>query len=158
MVSMSIRHVFLCLFTVTLITGVISPTLYSDQNEKSHYINIENSFHENGYSNLDFAILQENTTTTETTNETTTETTQTTTTTSQEFAAWTPLIEPSLYYPLALIFSVLGIFSTIWMIFFVETSKERTLRERLIGTTIRLIVMAICVGIAIHFWVLFEPI
>ena len=158
MVSMSIRHVFLCLFTATLITGVVSLTLYSVQNEKSHYINLENSYHETDYTDLDFAILQENTTTTETTDETTTDTTQTTATTSDEFPAWTPLIEPSLYYPLALIFSVLGIFSTLWMIFFVETSKERTIRERLIGTTIRLIVMAICVGIAIHFWILFAPI
>ena len=101
---------------------------------------------------LNFAILQENTT------ETTNETTETTPTTEDEFPFWTPIIEETLYYPLALIFSILGIFSTIWMIFFVETSKERTIRERVIGTAIRLVIMAICVGFAIHFWILFEPI
>jgi hypothetical protein len=152
MVSMSIRHIFLCLFAVTLITGIISTPLYSIQNEESDYTELVNPFNEIDNIDLNFAILQDNTTTTETT-----ETTETTTTTAKDFPFWTPIIEETLYYPLALIFSILGIFSTIWMIFFVETSRERTMRERVIGTTIRLVIMAICVGFAIHFWILFEP-
>ncbi len=99
---------------------------------------------------IQLSLLQEDTTTDDTD--------ETSTTTEDGFSGFSPFIEEGLYYPLALLFSILGISSTIWLIFFVETSKERTIRERIIGTTIRLIVMSICVGLAIHFWILFEPI
>ncbi|MFX1505544.1 MAG: hypothetical protein ACFFDC_05445 [Promethearchaeota archaeon] len=112
------------------------------------------------------AISQENTTTEAPTN-TTTETTEGTNVTDvDEYPPWRPNInffgnpiyfDENLYYPLALILSVLGILSTLWLIFFVETSKERTIRERIIGSTIRLVLMSICLGLAIHFWILFEP-
>jgi hypothetical protein len=112
------------------------------------------------------AIFQDNTTQ-ETSTNTTTETTEgTNETDTEEFPPWKPNInffgnpiyfDENLYYPLALIFSVLGILSTLWLIFFVETSKERTIRERVIGSSIRLILMSICLGLALHFWILFEP-
>ena len=157
MVSKSIRHIVLCLFAVTLITGFISTPLSDPRHETSNYKDLMNDNDSRLINiNLDFNILQ-NDTTTVTTNETTTETRETTTTTTEKFTSWKSFIGADLYYPLAVIFSILGIFSTIWLIFFVETSRERTIQERIIGTVIRLIIMAICVGFAIHFWVLFEP-
>ena len=104
------------------------------------------------------AVSQDNTTNTTTTATTTTEETNTTDT-SKTSPPWKPyLVDETTYYPLALIFSALGILSAIWLIFFVETSKDRTIRERIIGTFIRLILMSLLLGIAIHYWILFEPI
>ena len=157
MVSKSIRHIVLCLFAVTLITGIISTPLSDIRHETSNYKGLIND-KDSSLINiaLDFIILQDDTTTV-TTNETAPETSETTTTTTEKFTPWKSFVGADLYYPLAVIFSILGIFSTIWLIFFLETSRERTIQERIIGTVIRLIIMAICVGFAIHFWVLFEP-
>lgn len=110
---------------------------------------------------LPLVITQENTT--DTTNTTTSTTTSETEDTNTSTIAggpgpWNPILDPGLYFPLALMFSILGILSTIWLIFFVETSQDRTIRERLIGSTIRLVAMSILLGLAIHFWLLFEPI
>ena len=74
------------------------------------------------------------------------------------FLAKSIYFDDNLYYPFALIFSVLGILSTLWLVFFVETSKDRTIRERIIGSSIRLILMSLFLGLALHFWILFEPI
>lgn len=113
------------------------------------------------------AISQDNTTT-ETPTNTSAETTEgTNVTETEEFPPWRPHLDffgnpiyfdENLYYPLALVFSVLGILSTLWLAFFVETSKERTIRERIIGSTIRLVLMSLFLGLALHFWILFEPI
>jgi hypothetical protein len=82
----------------------------------------------------------------------------TNTTESISFVPWLPFfVDENLYYPFAVFFSVLGIFSTLWLIFFVETSKDRTIRERIIGSTIRLVFMSVFLGLAIHYWILFEP-
>ena len=161
MVSKSIRYLVLCLFTVTLISGIISTSQSEFQIKTLNYQNsISETDNNPNFNNLNLIILQQNTTTVAT-NETTTETTETTTTTTtttKEYNSWKPFIGGDLYYPLAIVFSILGISSTIWLIFFVETSRERTIRERIIGTIIRLIIMAICVGLALQFWILFEPI
>ncbi|UCG00461.1 MAG: hypothetical protein JSW11_12540 [Candidatus Heimdallarchaeota archaeon] len=114
-------------------------------------------------------IAQDDTNTTaETPTQTSAEETEgTNVTETEEFPPWKPNInffgnlvyfDENLYYPLALIFSVLGILSTLWLIFFVETSKERTIRERIFGSAIRLILMSLFLGLALHFWILFEPI
>lgn len=108
---------------------------------------------------LPLAIAQNDTTNTTTTDTTTEEITNTTTTTTQLFSPWeSPFVNEDLYYPLALIFSILGISSALWLIFFVETSKERTIRERIIGSAIRLVIMSLLLGFALHYWILFEPI
>jgi hypothetical protein len=113
------------------------------------------------------AISQDNTTTEPPTNITTEVSEGTNVTETEELPPWKPNIlffgnpiyfDENLYYPLALIFSVLGILSTLWFAFFVETSKERTIRERIIGSTIRLVLMSLFLGLALHFWILFEPI
>lgn len=113
------------------------------------------------------AISQDNTTAETQTNTTTQTTEGTNVTDTEEFPPWKPNInffgnpiyfDENLYYPFALIFSVLGILSTLWLVFFVETSKDRTIRERIIGSTIRLIFMSLFLGLALHFWLLFEPI
>ena len=114
------------------------------------------------------AISQDDNTTMETSIDTTTPTTETSNITeTEEYPPWKPNInffgnpiyfDPNMYFYFALIFSVLGILSTLWLIFFVETSKERTIRERIIGSAIRLILMSLFLGLALHFWILFEPI
>jgi len=101
---------------------------------------------------LPLAIAQNATNTTSTT-------TDTSTSDTEPQSPWTsPFVNESLYYPLALVFSILGIFSALWLIFFVETSRERTIRERIIGSGIRLVVMSVLLGLALHYWILFEPI
>lgn len=112
------------------------------------------------------AVSQDNTTNeTATTNTTAADTTPTQTsestnvTDTADFPPWYPyLVDENLYYPLALVFSFLGILSTLWLVFFVETSKDRTIRERIIGSSVRLIFMSLFLGLSIHFWILFEPI
>jgi len=101
---------------------------------------------------LPFAIAQNTTNTTSTT-------TDTSSTDTEVGSPWiSPFVNESLYYPLAIVFSILGIFSALWLIFFVETSRERTIRERIIGSGIRLVVMSVLLGFALHYWILFEPI
>ncbi|MHA2164744.1 MAG: hypothetical protein ACXAC6_18305 [Candidatus Hodarchaeales archaeon] len=143
MTSKGIRHLTICLFAVTLLASFISVSLSVSQQEipldAPQTIEEGRGFQ---FENIEFRILQDDTSTTE----------------EDEFPAWKPAIGKDMYYPLALLFSILGISAIIWLIFFVETSKERTIRERIIGTTIRLIVMSIFVGFAIHFWILFQPI
>ena len=143
MTSKGIRHFTICLFAVTLLASFISVSLSVSQQEipldAPQTIEEGRGFQ---FENIEFRILQDDTSTTE----------------EDEYPAWKPAIGEDMYYPLALLFSILGISAIIWLIFFVETSKERTIRERIIGTTIRLIVMSIFVGFAIHFWILFQPI
>jgi hypothetical protein len=143
MTSKGIRHFTICLFAVTLLASFISVSLSVSQQEipldAPQTIDEGRGFQ---FENIEFRILQDDTSTTE----------------EDEYPAWKPAIDADMYYPLALLFSILGISAIIWLIFFVETSKERTIRERIIGTTIRLIVMSIFVGFAIHFWILFQPI
>lgn len=161
-----LQQLLLAIFcTLSILSTIISystigETLYSSWNlsQNSKY-NDTNEFKFSDKIGVFMAISQDNTTTTNTT--TTTDTTSATTedtNTTEDLTPWKPFIQADLYYPLALIFSVLGILSTLWLIFFVETSKDRTIRERIFGSTIRLIVMSILLGLAIHFWILFEPI
>lgn len=146
MTTKGIRQIIFCLFFLTTISACISTPMLTNDQESTNKLSIELVDCQNQFvAEIEFNLLQDDTTTE-------------TTTTEEDFSGLTPFIDEGLYYPLALLFSVLGISSTIWLIFFVETSKERTIRERIIGTTIRLIVMSICVGLAIHFWILFEPI
>lgn len=147
---------------LSFLINPVSPLPFTSINESPEYINSSSSEEFSLFPSeviIHLAVTQNETTTTETsTTSTLTTTEETNTTTTKGFKSWHSLLDDGLYYPLALIFSLLGILSTIWLIFFVETSKDRTLRERLIGTSIRLVVMAVCVGLGIHFWLLFEPI
>ncbi len=151
------RYIFITIIAMSLLS-VFTTNISQNQSYKSKIDITINTLQEN-FQPL-FVISQDDNTTTAT--NTTTTTTQTTTSTPENDTRtrvpWTPIISEGLYYPLALIFSALGIFSTLWLIFFVETSKERTIRERIIGSAIRLVIMSIFVALAIHFWLLFEPI
>ena len=143
MTSKGIRHFALFLFAVTLLVSFVSVSLSVSQQEISLYAPqtvVEGSGFQ--IENIEFRILQDDTSATE----------------EEVLPGWKPAIGEDMYYPLAILFSILGISAIIWLIFFVETSKERTIRERIIGTTIRLIVMSISVGLALHFWILFQPI
>ncbi|MHA1206796.1 MAG: hypothetical protein ACTSSO_04420 [Candidatus Hodarchaeales archaeon] len=146
MTSKGIRYFTICLFTATLLASIVSVSLSVSEQEIP--LNAPQTIDEGTcfqIEKLEFKILQDNTSTTTTTEE-------------EDFSAWKPVIGEDMNYPLALLFSILGISAIIWLIFFVETSKERTVRERIIGTTIRLITMSIFVGLAVHFWILFQPI
>ena len=143
MTSKGIRHFTICLFAVTLLASFISVSLSVSQQEiPLHTTQTIEQANDLEFENIVFKILDGETNTTEV----------------DDYPAWKPAIGEDMYYPLALLFSILGISAIIWLIFFVETSKERTIRERIIGTTIRLIVMSITVGLAVHFWILFQPI
>jgi hypothetical protein len=160
MISKGIRHIAICLFALTLFTMfVITPvSTYQQEIRNNEQVSTVQGTESSLFS-ISYNILQETNDTTDTTDTTeTTETTETSETSEDEFSGWAPFIDKGLYYPLALLFSFGGIFSVFWLIFFVETSKDRTIRERIIGTTIRLIIMCILTGFAIHFWILFEPI
>ena len=159
MTSKGIRHVAICLFALTLFTVFIVTPLsaYQQENGDNNKItDVPETETPNFYIAFDILLENDTTDTTDTTD--TNDTTDSTETSEDEFSGWAPFIDQGLYYPLALLFSFGGIFSVFWLIFFVETSEERTIRERIIGTTIRLIVMGILTGFAIHFWILFEPI
>jgi len=64
------------------------------------------------------------------TNTTTTTTPDETNTTAVEYPGFNVFISDDLNYPLALIFSIFAIASVLWLIFFVETSKERTMSRK----------------------------
>lgn len=148
MTTKGIRQIIFCLFFLTMVSAFISTPMLANNQESTNKLSTELVGNQNQFLvEIEFNLLQDDTTTE-----------PTTTTDDEDFSGLTPFIDEGLYYPLALLFSILGIASTIWLIFFVETSKERTVRDRIIGTIIRLIVMSICVGFAIHFWILFEPI
>lgn len=154
-------------------------TLQNSENNQ-FLTHIDEDSSKTGISSIEIKILravsQDDTTNTTTsppdtalpTNTTTRETEETNTTDTTDYPPWDPhinvfgtdiyLFDTNLYYGLALIFSILGILSTLWLIFFVETSKDRTIRERMIGSTIRIVIMSIFLGLALHFWILFEPI
>lgn len=146
---------------VTIVSSSISFVAFIDQwNTSYQSYNIENNDSSTSfeYFRIPMAVSQDNET--DVTNTTTTTTTEETNATdsTDDLTPWKPIISESLYYPLALIFSLLGILSTLWLVFFVETSRDRTIRERIIGTTIRLFLMSLFLGLALHFWILFEPI
>lgn len=65
--------------------------------------------------------------------------------------AWNPLIPTDFYLPLAFVFTLVGIFAFLWLLFFVETSHDLPRRDRIIGLAIRLIVMAITLGPGVFF-------
>jgi hypothetical protein len=164
MTSRSYRCLYTSFIAFSILIGVFSNSLIiikqDSLNYQSRIILDEDS---SGHTipiiefKLPMAIAQNDTTNTTTTDTTTEETTNTTTT--QLYSPWeSPFVNEDLYYPLALIFSILGISSALWLIFFVETSKERTIRERIIGSAIRLIIMSLLLGFALHYWILFEPI
>ena len=167
------RRLIISFISMVILSNVISSSLFfTSQNfiSESSQCDVEDDnsqFHSFAIEiKLPRAISQDNTTT-ETSLNTTTTTETSNITESEEYPPWRPNInffgnpiyfDANMYFYLALIFSGLGILSTLWLIFFVETSKERTIRERIIGSTIRLILMSIFLGLALHFWILFEPI
>lgn len=161
MPSKRTRYLFISFVSFIILGNVISSSMIFSSQESWRNSSQFNNNEDNSKPNhlaldikLQRAVSQENTTTTDTT---TTEGTNTTET--ADYPPWKPfLVDENLYYPLALIFSVLGILSTLWLIFFVETSKDRTIRERIIGSAIRLGIMSLTLGLALHFWILFEPI
>lgn len=69
---------------------------------------------------------------------------------------FSPLVDQNVALVLAVIFSIIGLLAFLWLVFFVNHGRELPSRDKLIGTTIRLITMAISLGFAFHFWSLIE--
>ncbi|NHJ02112.1 MAG: hypothetical protein EAX86_08200 [Candidatus Heimdallarchaeota archaeon] len=159
MSTKSFRHVLISFATITILLNLLTNPLASST-QLIEDTNINNESYENEFLKITFLISQNDTTVPDNTTTTTeSDTDETNTTTTVEFPEWkNPFVDDNLYYPFALIFSLLGIFSSIWLVFFVETSKERTIRERIIGSAIRLVIMSIFLGLALHYWILFGPI
>lgn len=152
------RHILISLATISILCNLLTNPLTS-ATPLYEDTGLNDTSENNAFPAIVFSIAQNDTRPTDLTNTTTVPETTDTNTTTDEFPDWTnPFVDDNLYYPFALIFSILGIFSAIWLVFFVETSKERTIRERILGSTIRLIVMSIFLGLAIHYWYLFQPI
>ncbi|MFX0183159.1 MAG: hypothetical protein ACFE95_08775 [Candidatus Hodarchaeota archaeon] len=170
MTSKRFQYFLASLITMSILINIVSSSnsfiaLIDSWDTSPHSYNdeINNHFTSIDKIRVPLAVSQDDDNTTELTNTTTTTTATTTedtntTDSTDDLKPWKPIIDEGLHYPLALIFSVLGILSTLWLIFFVETSKERTIRERIIGSAIRLILMSLFLGLALHFWILFEPI
>ena len=63
---------------------------------------------------------------------------------------YTP-VDPNFYFLLAIIFSIIGIFCFFWMIFFLETSRDLSNKDRVIGLFIRLVLFSFTGGAALLF-------
>ncbi|MHA1966850.1 MAG: hypothetical protein ACW964_03495 [Candidatus Hodarchaeales archaeon] len=166
MVSRSYRCLLIIVIAFSVINSVFSNSIVLSTQDSLDYSSksvADQESLENAFPMIEFqlpkAIAQNDTTNATTTTTTTTSDETTNDTDTKIHSPWeSPFVNEDLYYPLALLFSVLGIFSVLWLIFFVETSKERTIRERIIGSAIRLVIMSLLLGFALHYWILFEPI
>lgn len=166
MVSRSYRCLLIVIIAFSVINSVFTNSVLLNTQDSLDYPSqsvVDQESLENAFPMVEFqlpkAIAQNETTNTTTTTTTTTSDETTNETDTRIHSPWeSPFVNEDLYYPLALLFSILGIFSAIWLIFFVETSKERTIRERIIGSAIRLVIMSLLLGFALHYWILFEPI
>ena len=63
---------------------------------------------------------------------------------------YTP-VDPNFYLLIAVIFSIIAIFCFFWMIFFLETSRDLSNKDRIIGLFIRLILFSFTAGTAYMF-------
>lgn len=63
---------------------------------------------------------------------------------------YTP-VSPDFYFILALTFTVIGIASFFWMMFFLETSRDLSNKDRVIGLLFRLILFSLTGGAALVF-------
>jgi len=58
---------------------------------------------------------------------------------------YTP-VDPNFYFILAVIFSAIAIFCFFWMIFFLETSRDLSNKDRIVGLFIRLLLFSLTAG------------
>lgn len=70
--------------------------------------------------------------------------------------AWDPVISADLYLPLALLGTIIGLLALIWLLFYVDHSRDLSRRDRIVGTFMRLITMSISLGFGIFFFTLIE--
>lgn len=69
---------------------------------------------------------------------------------------YTPLINQNFALIFALVFTIIGISAILWLTFFVNHGRELPRKDKITGTTIRLLTMSISLGLAFHFWSLIE--
>lgn len=62
---------------------------------------------------------------------------------------WAPPIPQDLYFPIGLLFLLIGLFSLAWLVFFVENSRDLPTFDRYLGLFIRLVIMAFFLGFGI---------
>ena len=66
--------------------------------------------------------------------------------------AFNPPLPADLYWLFAFTFTILGIAAFLWLIFFVETSRDLSKRDRIIGLVNRILLSSITLGFALTFW------
>ena len=63
---------------------------------------------------------------------------------------YTP-VSPDFYFILAFVFTIIGVAAFFWMIFFLETSRDLSNKDRVVGLLIRLVVFSLTGGTALVF-------
>ena len=66
--------------------------------------------------------------------------------------AFNPPLPADLYLLFAFLFTIIGIAAFLWMIFFVETSRDLSRKDRILGLANRVIISSITLGFALTFW------
>ena len=67
-----------------------------------------------------------------------------------------PPIDQNLALLLAIVCTVVGICALLWLVFFTVYGRELPRREKITGTTIRLVIMSVFMGFGAHFWTLVD--
>ncbi|MHA2104338.1 MAG: hypothetical protein ACW981_13005 [Candidatus Hodarchaeales archaeon] len=69
---------------------------------------------------------------------------------------WAPPVPQDLYFPVGLLFTLIGIFSLAWLVFYLENSRDLPPTDRYIGVAFRMIIMAFFLGFGIFWLTLIE--
>ncbi|OLS19550.1 MAG: hypothetical protein HeimC3_44970 [Candidatus Heimdallarchaeota archaeon LC_3] len=59
---------------------------------------------------------------------------------------WAPPIPQDLYFPIGFIFTLIGLFSVAWLLFYLEHSRDLPRPDRTIGILFRLLIMSLFLG------------
>ena len=59
---------------------------------------------------------------------------------------WAPPIPQDLYFPIGLIFTLIGLFSVAWLIFYIENSRDLPRPDRILGILFRLVILSLFLG------------
>lgn len=71
---------------------------------------------------------------------------------SVSLLAFNPPLPIDLYWAFTFIFTVVGIAAFVWLIFFIETSRDLSKRDRIVGLANRILTASLSLGIALTFW------
>ena len=69
---------------------------------------------------------------------------------------WNPIIPADLFFFFAFLGAIVGIFAFLWLLFYIEHSRDLSRRDRVVGTLIRLVTMSISLGSGVFFFTLIQ--